>query len=105
VVGKGSFALLKLKAPGYSGVEQEKIMSRITVKEEHCKGCLFCIKVCPSKIIVQSQRFNSLGYKVVEVPGAEMERCTGCSACAMVCPDYAIRVYRSGKKTQKENKS
>jgi 2-oxoglutarate ferredoxin oxidoreductase subunit delta len=79
-------------------------MSRVTFKENHCKGCLLCAEVCPRKIIVQSQRFNQLGYKVVEVPEADMERCTGCSACAVVCPDYVIRVYRS-KKKQTEDKS
>ena len=80
-------------------------MSRVTFKEEHCKGCLLCVNACPRKIIVQSQRFNRLGYKVVEVPAVDMERCIGCAACATVCPDYVLGVYRDGKKTQKEDKS
>lgn len=80
-------------------------MSRVTFKEEHCKGCLLCVNACPRKIIAQSSRFNRLGYKVVEVTEENMGKCIGCAACAMVCPDYVIRVYRDGKKTQKEDKS
>ena len=80
-------------------------MSRVTFKEEHCKGCLLCVNACPHKISAQSQRFNRLGYKVVEVPAVDMERCIGCAACATVCPDYVIRVYRDGQTTQKEKKS
>lgn len=74
-------------------------MSRVTFREEHCKGCLLCVNACPQKIIVQSPRFNRLGYKVVEVPEENMSKCVGCAACGMVCPDYVIKVYRSAKKS------
>lgn len=73
-------------------------MSRIEIMEERCKGCLLCTTVCPKEIIVQSDRFNQNGYKVVEVPKGEMEKCTGCKSCATVCPDYAITVFKTPKK-------
>jgi 2-oxoglutarate ferredoxin oxidoreductase subunit delta len=73
-------------------------MSRIEVREDRCKGCLLCTTVCPVGIIVQSDRFNVSGYKVVEVPDAVKDKCTGCASCAMICPDVAITVYKTPKK-------
>ncbi|WP_147819534.1 4Fe-4S binding protein [Salidesulfovibrio onnuriiensis] len=73
-------------------------MSRIVIQEDRCKGCLLCTTVCPAQIIVQSDRFNQSGYKVAEVPAADMEKCTGCTSCALICPDLAIKVYRTPKK-------
>lgn len=70
-------------------------MSRVVFDEERCKGCLMCTTVCPRSIIVQSQRFNRLGYKVVEV--IEMDKCTACTSCALICPDCAISVIRTKK--------
>jgi len=75
-------------------------MSRITVSEERCKGCLLCTQVCPVEIIRQGERINQHGYKVAEVPAEDMEKCTGCASCATICPDVAIEVWR-GKKPKK----
>ncbi len=72
-------------------------MSRITVSEERCKGCLLCTQVCPVEIIRQSERINQNGYKVAEVPAQSMDKCTGCASCATICPDMAIEVWRSKK--------
>ena len=77
-------------------------MSRVEFIDERCKGCLLCTTVCPVTIIAMSERFNQQGYKVAEVPEADMEKCTGCASCAMICPDNAIRVYKSKRKTAKE---
>ena len=70
-------------------------MSRIEVREDRCKGCLLCTMVCPVEIILQSNRFNAQGYKVVEV--TEMDSCTGCASCAKMCPDMCITVYKTTK--------
>lgn len=72
-------------------------MSRISVQEERCKGCLLCTTVCPVQIIVQSERINQHGYKVAEVTAPDMAKCTGCASCATICPDVAITVWRSKK--------
>ena len=72
-------------------------MSRIAIQEERCKGCLLCTAVCPVGIIVQSDRFNTGGYKVAEVDPDAQEKCTGCAGCALICPDLAITVYRTPK--------
>jgi len=78
-------------------------MSRIVIDEQRCKGCLLCVEVCPKGIIAASSRFNAKGYKVAEVPEADMVKCTGCASCANICPDVAIKVWRSVKSTAKEN--
>lgn len=77
-------------------------MSRVEFREERCKGCLLCTLVCPKEIIRQSTRFNPQGYKVAEVLPDAMEECTGCGFCAEICPDFAITVWRSKKKRNKE---
>ena len=77
-------------------------MSRISVQEERCKGCLLCTTVCPVQIIVQSERINQNGYKVAEVTAENMARCTGCASCATICPDVAITVWRSRKPKSKK---
>lgn len=79
-------------------------MSRITVSEERCKGCLLCTLVCPAAIIRQSERINQHGYKVAEVPAQDMDKCTGCASCATICPDVAIKVWR-GKKPKPGTKN
>lgn len=75
-------------------------MSRIVIREDRCKGCLLCTTVCPEEILVQSDRFNQQGYKVVEV--TDMDRCIGCASCAKMCPDFCITVYMT-KKQKKED--
>ena len=75
-------------------------MSRIEIQDDLCKGCLLCTTVCPVDIIVQSDRFNTSGYKVAEVPTQDMDKCIGCASCAMICPDVAITVYKTPKTTK-----
>jgi 2-oxoglutarate ferredoxin oxidoreductase subunit delta len=79
-------------------------MSHVEIREDRCKGCLLCTTVCPQEIIVQADRFNKSGYKVVEVPEAKMEECIGCAACAQICPDMCITVYRTVKDKKKGEK-
>ncbi len=68
---------------------------RIVINEERCKGCLLCTSVCQKGIIIQSNKLNSKGYKVVTVDEEKKEECIGCGFCAMICPDCVITVYRS----------
>ena len=67
---------------------------RIVINEERCKGCLLCTSVCQKGIIIQSNKLNSKGYKVVTVDEEKKEECIGCGFCAMICPDCVITVYR-----------
>lgn len=80
-------------------------MSRIVIREERCKGCLLCTTACPKGLIVQSERFNAMGYKVAEVPEGKMEECIACASCAKLCPDYCITVFKTGKPDAKPAKT
>lgn len=69
---------------------------RIVIESEICKGCGFCIAVCPNKLIIVSERLNEKGYHpaVFSNSPTEGKTCSGCAICALVCPDVAIEVYR-----------
>lgn len=69
-------------------------MSRISIDEQRCKGCLLCTTVCPKGLLQCSSRINHQGYKVVEVLPERMAECTACASCALICADVAISVYK-----------
>jgi 2-oxoglutarate ferredoxin oxidoreductase subunit delta len=69
-------------------------MSRVTFKNERCKGCGHCISVCPKKIIGFSENFNIKGYHFAGVSEENMKLCIACAACARMCPDAVIKVEK-----------
>jgi 2-oxoglutarate ferredoxin oxidoreductase subunit delta len=63
---------------------------------ERCKGCEFCIELCPKKVLQVSESTNKKGYHLPEItPGME-EACVHCEFCTMVCPEFAIFTLESG---------
>jgi len=66
---------------------------RINIEEARCKGCQLCTVVCPKKLVVMAQHFNSLGYRPSHFSDEKVQ-CTGCMLCALICPEAAITVYR-----------
>jgi 2-oxoglutarate ferredoxin oxidoreductase subunit delta len=66
---------------------------KIIIDEDLCKGCSFCVEVCPKELIKPSQMLNAKGYYVVAFSDGEGS-CTGCTLCAVVCPEVAIEVFR-----------
>jgi len=64
--------------------------NQISVIEERCKGCGFCIEFCPQHVLHKSKEMNSKGYHTVYVSNSD--KCTGCNLCSMICPDFAINV-------------
>jgi len=40
---------------------------RITILDDHCKGCGFCAEFCPQDVLVISPRFNKKGYHPPDV--------------------------------------
>jgi len=67
-------------------------MPKVDILTELCKSCLYCISVCPKKILGLSKEVNTKGYQYVTAvkPG----ECTGCALCATMCPDAAIEVWK-----------
>jgi len=66
----------------------------IYIQSERCKGCRFCMPVCPKGVIGSASRINQAGYTPAVVIEEKANECTGCTACAIMCPDVAISIYR-----------
>ena len=66
-------------------------MVKIDYDAERCKGCYYCIEVCPKKCVTLSGAANVKGYETVKFNEAE---CIACGSCYKVCPDYAITIVK-----------
>ena len=66
---------------------------QVTIIDDRCKGCAFCVEYCPKDVLVMSERFNVKGYHPPEVVKEGL--CVNCSLCEMICPDFAIFAVES----------
>ncbi|MFX0029947.1 MAG: ferredoxin family protein [Candidatus Hermodarchaeota archaeon] len=64
----------------------------IQILEEYCKGCGYCIEICPKKVLVESDILNKKGYFLPKVD-PEIS-CTLCKQCELICPEMAITVEK-----------
>lgn len=64
------------------------IRGEITIIEDRCKGCGFCVEYCPNDVLELSEKFNSKGYHPPHVKNRE--KCVDCGFCRMICPEFAI---------------
>jgi len=75
------------------GKELKIPRGEVTILEERCKGCGFCIEFCPRKVLVQSSKYNSVGYHPPKLSEEEpLKVCANCGFCALICPEFAIQV-------------
>jgi 2-oxoglutarate ferredoxin oxidoreductase subunit delta len=64
----------------------------IEIRVDECKGCSYCVDVCPQKVLEISPAINRMGYHPSSYKG---EGCTGCGICFYACPEPgAIAVYK-----------
>ena len=61
---------------------------KVTVIENRCKGCEYCIEYCPREVLKISQGYNPKGYHFPEV--GDETRCVNCHFCEVLCPEFAI---------------
>ena len=66
-------------------------MKQLTVIQERCKGCGYCIHFCPKQALSVSNEINEKGYNPVQVDEAA---CIGCGICYTVCPDYVFELRK-----------
>ena len=67
-------------------------MAKVVIEANYCKGCMFCVKVCPKNVLGTSSAVNMKGYQTVDALAPD--DCIGCAMCAIMCPDAAIEVYK-----------
>ncbi|MDR2575932.1 MAG: 4Fe-4S binding protein [Treponema sp.] len=91
---------------------------KIEIDRELCKGCLLCVRACPTKVLEADTEFNSSGsYPAKQVNPDKCEPapnltavsgqvsnqrfavplCIACGNCYEVCPDICIRVFELGE--------
>lgn len=64
---------------------------KVVIDRELCKGCYFCVRACPLKVLEKDTELNSTGTNPAK-PIA-LEKCIACGNCYQVCPDVAIQVF------------
>lgn len=82
-------------------VPQRLNSAYIIIDTERCKGCCFCLSVCPKKMIGLASYINQRGDTPAIVIEEKAHECTGCAVCAIMCPDTAISVYRRNMASSK----
>jgi 2-oxoglutarate ferredoxin oxidoreductase subunit delta len=65
-------------------------VGQVYVISERCKGCRFCIELCPQQVLVESTGMNAKGYHYPTVAEGKDESCVHCQFCSIVCPEFAI---------------
>ncbi|MFH1624030.1 MAG: 4Fe-4S binding protein [Pseudomonadota bacterium] len=70
----------------------KRIVAKIVINRDRCKGCSFCVDACPKDLIKIDMELNIQGYLPATIE--DNDNCTGCALCAEVCPDVAIEVYK-----------
>jgi len=77
-------------------------MVEINIDEKLCKGCYFCVELCPKNVLGKSCVLSPKGYIIAKVE--RPEDCIVCRLCERICPDFAISVHESEEDSKKENK-
>lgn len=68
-------------------------MSKISLKQQNCKSCGYCVKACKQNALFISNETNANGYHMV---GIDDSKCIGCGMCYTVCPDYVFTIEEEG---------
>jgi 2-oxoglutarate ferredoxin oxidoreductase subunit delta len=76
----------------------KKAVGGVIIMAERCKGCGFCVELCPPEVLELSNQYNAKGYHPPIL--VNKDGCTGCDICGMVCPDFAIYGFIMKKKVK-----
>jgi len=73
-------------------VKKTKTKGTVEIRVDECKGCGYCIEVCPQGVLKLSEGLNRKGYHPSEYAG---EGCTACGICFYTCPEPgAIKISK-----------
>jgi 2-oxoglutarate ferredoxin oxidoreductase subunit delta len=67
--------------------------AKIHVDKHRCKGCGYCVELCPLKTLSMSSEIGPKGYHLAKAD--ESNECLDCGLCESICPDFAIKVAAS----------
>jgi 2-oxoglutarate ferredoxin oxidoreductase subunit delta len=76
------------------GKKEYRLVKKILIDEDFCKGCGLCVVACPQKLITLGKQHNKQGYLLAQINEDGQVICTSCTACARMCPDVAITVRK-----------
>ncbi|MDR1658587.1 MAG: 4Fe-4S binding protein [Deltaproteobacteria bacterium] len=62
----------------------------VVVDFETCKGCGYCLELCPNDVFEPGQGHNAKGYRPPSPK--RVDRCVGCQVCFLACPDFCLEV-------------
>lgn len=65
-------------------------LAYVHFRPEFCKGCAYCVKICPKDVYAMSATYNALGYAVPAI--VRPEACIACLRCETMCPDLALYI-------------
>jgi 2-oxoglutarate ferredoxin oxidoreductase subunit delta len=65
--------------------------------EDYCKGCGYCIEICPKKVLKESDRYNKKGYLLPQ--SVNPDECIYCKQCELICPEMAIIIEKEEAET------
>jgi 2-oxoglutarate ferredoxin oxidoreductase subunit delta len=60
--------------------------------EDYCKGCGYCIQICPKNVLKESNRLNKRGYILPESENSN--ECIYCKKCELICPEMALTIEK-----------
>jgi len=69
---------------------------KVIINRELCKGCYYCLRACPVKVLEKDPDPNSTGTYPARMVSSEAGKCIACANCFEVCPDVCIDVYELG---------
>lgn len=58
-------------------------MLKMEIREKACRGCRFCVDICPTDAIAFDEQSRKATVK-------EVDDCIACLSCGFICPSGAI---------------
>ena len=83
---------MKLWRKPFDSAEKATAANHIHVDKERCKGCGYCVELCPRDVLEMSSELNPKGYRVAAV--RDERKCLACGFCEAICPEFAIGVLQ-----------
>nr|MDO8099524.1 4Fe-4S binding protein [Candidatus Njordarchaeota archaeon] len=80
----------RIRHPPLDAKSAKPSKGEIHLIKDECKGCGYCIRFCPKKVLEESQEINTRGVHPPKV--VDESKCVICGFCIAVCPDFAIYV-------------